>query len=359
MTHHRPTTVTLLTLVTSWLLCTAQAQDRTADPTGTWKWSFTTQNGDTINASVKLKSEGGKLTGAFTGRDGAESPVQDAALTGSELSFKVTRERDGQRRTTTYKGKITGDTIKGTMTFVRDGEERGRDWEAKREPGTAQGAAASASGAAQFAGTWTWTFTPPNGQAIDLRLKLKQDGDKLGGVLIRNENERPISDPQVKGEELSFKVIRERDGRTVTAKYNGTLSGDTIKGKMESDYSGQPQTFDWEAKREKAAVASAAGTWQWTLSFQGQDIEVTLKLQQDGEKLTGVSSVGGGNEANIEDGWLRGGEISYTVTRERDGQKLTAKYKGKLEGDKITGKLTSNFSGEERTLDWNAKRVKP
>jgi hypothetical protein len=341
----------------------ARAQEKKANPTGTWKWSFTTQAGDTINASVKLKYEGDKLTGTFTGRSGTDSPVEEAALKGDELAFKVIRERDGQKIATTYKGKITGDAIRGTMEFVRDGETRSREWEAKREPGTALASAvtsapAAAAGAADFAGLWRWTFTTPNGQALDFQLKLKPDGDKLTGVLVRNENERPIQDVVVRGRDLSFKVVRERDGRTITAKYQGTLSGDTIRGKMESDFSGQAQSFDWEATREKAAAASATGTWQWTLNFDGQVVEVTLKLQQEGERLAGVSLVGGANEVKIDDGWLRGDDISYSVTRERDGQKTTAKYQGKLSGDTITGKMTAAFGGEERTFDWNAKRVK-
>ena len=34
-----------------------------ADPTGTWKWSFTTQDGQTRESTLKLKLDGGKLSG--------------------------------------------------------------------------------------------------------------------------------------------------------------------------------------------------------------------------------------------------------------------------------------------------------
>jgi hypothetical protein len=36
----------------------------------------------------------------------------------------------------------------------------------------------------------------------------------------------------------------------MTIKYNGKLSGDSIKGKTESERDGQPRSRDWEAKRE-------------------------------------------------------------------------------------------------------------
>ncbi len=48
------------------------------------------------------------------------------------MSFKVTRERNGQTFTVNYKGKLEGDTIKGTIEFNFGGESRSRDWEAKR-----------------------------------------------------------------------------------------------------------------------------------------------------------------------------------------------------------------------------------
>lgn len=38
----------------------------------------------------------------------------------------------------------------------------------------------------------------------------------------------------------------------MTIKYSGKVSVDTIKGKAESERDGQPQSRDWEAKREVA-----------------------------------------------------------------------------------------------------------
>jgi hypothetical protein len=111
----------------------AAADDKKADVTGTWKWTFTTQNAQTINAAVKLKQDGDKLTGAFIGRDGNETPIEDAKVKDGEVSFKVTRERNNQKFTVKYHGKVTGDTIKGKSEVDFDGQTRTRDWEAKRE----------------------------------------------------------------------------------------------------------------------------------------------------------------------------------------------------------------------------------
>lgn len=104
------------------------------DPTGTWKWSVTFNN-QTRDATLKLKLEGDKLTGTMLGRNNQEIAIENASYKDGEVAFTVTRERNGQKFISNYKGKVNGDTIKGTMEFERNGEKQSRDWEAKREKG--------------------------------------------------------------------------------------------------------------------------------------------------------------------------------------------------------------------------------
>jgi hypothetical protein len=66
------------------------------------------------------------------GRDGKETPIEEATYKDSQVDFKVTRERDGNKIVTHYTGKVSGDTIKGKREYERNGEKRERDWEAKR-----------------------------------------------------------------------------------------------------------------------------------------------------------------------------------------------------------------------------------
>ena len=109
---------------------TAVAKDR-PNPTGTWKWTINA-GGQSREATLKLNLEGEKLTGAVLGRDGKEIAIQDANYKDGEVSFTVTRERNGQKVLTKYQGKVEGDTIKGKIEFERDGQTQSRDWEAKR-----------------------------------------------------------------------------------------------------------------------------------------------------------------------------------------------------------------------------------
>jgi hypothetical protein len=107
-----------------------------------------------------------------------------------------------------------------------------------------------------------------------------------------------------------------------------------------------------------AQAPDPTGTWKWTVSFQDQTREMTLKLKLEGDKLTGAVLRREGQETKIEDAKYKDGELSFAVTRERNGQKFTTKYKGKIEGDTIKGKQESERNGQVRSRDWEAKRVK-
>ena len=110
-----------------------------------------------------------------------------------------------------------------------------------------------------------------------------------------------------------------------------------------------------------ASVARAAdnptGTWKWEVKFNDQSREVTLKLKLEGDKLTGSMSGRNGDTA-IEDGKYKDGDISFSVTRERNGNKMTSKYSGKLSGDTIKGKTEFERNGQSQSRDWEAKRAK-
>lgn len=103
------------------------------DPTGTWKWSAGGGGGGQAREmTLKLKLDGDKLTGALMGRNNQETAISDASFKDGMVSFSITTERQGQKRTTKYSGKLEGDTIKGKATSERNGQEQSRDWEAKR-----------------------------------------------------------------------------------------------------------------------------------------------------------------------------------------------------------------------------------
>jgi hypothetical protein len=110
----------------------ARADDK-GDVTGTWKWTVEF-GGQSREMTLKLKKEDGdKISGAMIGRNNQETKIDEGKIKDGEISFKVTRQgRQGNKITTKYTGKISGDTIKGKSEMEINGEMQSRDWEAKK-----------------------------------------------------------------------------------------------------------------------------------------------------------------------------------------------------------------------------------
>ena len=109
------------------------ADDKKSPVEGTWKWTVQGQNNQSFEQTMKLKMEGDKVTGVILGRNNTETKIDDATFKDGVLAFSVTRERNGNKVTSKYNGKVDGDTIKGKIETERNGQTQSRDWEAKRE----------------------------------------------------------------------------------------------------------------------------------------------------------------------------------------------------------------------------------
>jgi hypothetical protein len=131
------TKVTLSAILALGFLAEVKAEDKKADPSGTWTWTMQGRQGRPDRTmTLKLKVDGDKVTGKVSspGRDGqtTDTEIQDGKLKGDEISFSTTRENNGNKMTSKYSGKVGADSIKGKMEFERNGEPISRDWEAKR-----------------------------------------------------------------------------------------------------------------------------------------------------------------------------------------------------------------------------------
>jgi hypothetical protein len=100
--------------------------------------------------------------------------------------------------------------------------------------------------------TGNWKSTMMLGKkSQDVTITLKLEGDKLTGTIGGGQRDAAISDGTFKDDKVSFSVIREQKGEKLTQKYTGTVSGDTIKGKVDTERGGKSRSTDWEAKRQK------------------------------------------------------------------------------------------------------------
>ena len=204
-------------------------------------------------------------------------------------------------------------------------------------------------------GLWKWSFTMPDGSKVEPRVKLHQEGDKLTGTAkIREGLEADISEGKIAGNEVSFSVIRERDGHKTTTVYKGIRTNNHIKGTIESDWNGQKQTYEWEARRFSK---DPTGTWAWKLpNRRGRTNEFKLTLLQQTNELTGTITFFE-NEIEIEEGKVKNGEISFSVPQEVNEDIITWKYKGRIISDTIRGRIDLIGGERDRVIDWTAHRT--
>lgn len=99
------------------------------DITGKWVAQVPGQGGQTREVTMTLKAEGDKLTGSISGRQG-DTPIENGKISGSEISFDRTVNAQGNSLKIHYKGKVSGDEIKFTVT--REGADQSQEFTAKR-----------------------------------------------------------------------------------------------------------------------------------------------------------------------------------------------------------------------------------
>jgi hypothetical protein len=205
-------------------------------------------------------------------------------------------------------------------------------------------------------GSWRWEFTMPDGGKITptLRVKTNEKGKLTGISRFRSGSSLPVTNFVLRGNEVSFEVVRQRDGEATVTRYSGVQDGDKITGRMVSNWNGQQETYPWEAIR----VSDIEGTWKWRFAGRGgggRPIDLSLVLKRDGDKLSGKLNFGG-RDTDIHHGRFRTNMVSFYTVRDRDGEKSTNRYWGTFSGDTIVGFSTSNF-GERRTNEWRAVRA--
>lgn len=102
--------------------------------------------------------------------------------------------------------------------------------------------------------------------------------------------------------------------------------------------------------------ADVTGTYKWSVERNGQTFETTLKLKQDGDKLSGTVSGRQGNETAIEDAKVNGDEVSFQIVRTFGDNKIVQKFKAKVSAESMKGTIETERNGNKNTRDFEAKR---
>lgn len=213
-------------------------------------------------------------------------------------------------------------------------------------------------------GSWDVTLNSPQG-TFNLQFNLKQDGEKLAGVVKSQRGELPL-EGTLKGKEVTLKWTTKYQENDLPITLTGALDGSTMKGS--ADYGGFAQG-DFSAKRAAESAAPApptspapaaapddkidvTGAWAFQVETPAGSGTPTFTFKQEGEKLTGQYK-GVFGEAPLT-GTVKANKIDFTIKVQAQGQEATINYAGTLEKDG-TMKGTVNL-GDIGSGTWTAKR---
>jgi hypothetical protein len=218
----------------------------------------------------------------------------------------------------------------------------------------------SASAKAQtpnVTGDWEVTINSPQGARTG-QLSLKQEGEKLTGMLKNQRGEVPL-EGAVTGKEIKIKYTVKFQDQDFVITMTGNVDGDAMKG--DADFGGLAQG-DWNAKRASAAAASGAapaasqpsgekggdkidvtGPWSVTVETEAGSGSPSFNFKQEGEKLTGKYK-GLLGEFDLT-GTVKGDKIefSFKATGQVEG---VVNYTGTTDGKTMKGKVSLAGLGE-------------
>ena len=104
--------------------------------------------------------------------------------------------------------------------------------------------------------------------------------------------------------------------------------------------------------------SNPVGKWNCEYEIGGQNRTATLIIKKDGDKLVATMTWPDQKETPVKDLKLKDADLTFSVVREFQDNKIDVEYKLTIDGDKLKGKGAAEFGGEKREFDIEAKREK-
>jgi hypothetical protein len=120
--------------------------------------------------------------------------------------------------------------------------------------------------------------------------------------------------------------------------------------------------LSWSAIVNSAAGGDLTGTWGLTTTIKSEPASgiLLLRMDSEGPLLTGFYRTAWmGPDTRIANARYNDldGTVTFSVTRMVAGERVTAHYRGKFQGNTITGKLSVERGGQSEFHVWEAKRL--
>jgi imidazolonepropionase-like amidohydrolase len=209
---------------------------------GPWSLRVTLQGQPEKIATLTLRQEGERLSGALQGDLGTSQIANGSLSPAGELKFTAPVTTGGQTTEATFTGTVTGTEMRGSVTTVNGGNGNftGTRPEGftppsggRRPPGAGGEGAAAATTGADLSGTWTLAVNL-EGQNVPATLTLRQEANRLSGTMQSPLGSAEVANGSVGADGFRFTVVVNIQGQSMEITFSGTATGNTMSGSATS-----------------------------------------------------------------------------------------------------------------------------
>lgn len=230
--------------------------------------------------------------------------------------------------------------------------------------------------AAAYLGKWTLSMEF-QGTPVEMKLELKDVNGKIGAILESPRAPEPVKITDITKKDdgsLEFKYTVEFGGNPVNLTMSLAVASSLVGklgddgGLFTADLKGAPEGAAGAAataeakdqgqpiptvptKLDSAKAAGLLGTWDFSMKIQGNEVGMTLQLEDVSGKLGGLvqASFGGGEPTMIEDAAEIPGGVELSYEMSFGPQSARIKIELLKDGDAVKGKVgdTGGFFSSE------------
>ena len=108
----------------------------------------------------------------------------------------------------------------------------------------------------------------------------------------------------------------------------------------------------------QGAKADPVGTWKCAYSIGDQNRTADLTIKKDGDKVEGTMTWPDQKDEKITNAKFADGKLTFSVVRKFMDNLIPIDYAMTIDGDKLTGKGSSDFGGQKVEFDITGTREK-
>ena len=274
-------------------------------------------NGRTMESILSFSRDAdGNQTGQWISFWGA-GDLTDVKFEEGQLSFaRVRQGRDGQTRTTTFKGTIADGKLSGMMSS----DQREYALAGARAPRTSRAV-----------GSWRMKVIWDDQEHNPTFIITADEEGTLTGQWKSEQGEPKISNVQYNRGALTFTMSAGDPGSEWEATFEGTIQRDAVAGTFTSEMG--------ELAVEGTRMgADLIGTWNLEVTSERGDRKQRLRINPDMSALYGSMAI-----KKID---LENGQVSFKMAMSFGDREFEMDFRGKLQDAKLAGELTTSMGNQ-------------